>query len=46
MKEMNSKTQEWWINELKAAHKGKTKRSIIKKYIRKVNNKYKKMINN
>lgn len=45
MKEMNSKTQEWWINELKAAHKGKTKRSIIKKYISEtVNNKYKKKV--
>ena len=32
MKEMNSKTPEWWQNEIKTAHKGKTKRSIIKKY--------------
>ena len=32
MKEMNSKPPEWWQNEIKTAHKGKTKRSIIKKY--------------
>ena len=45
MKEMNSKTQEWWMNELKSAHKGKTKRSVVKKYIKEtLDNKYKKKI--
>ncbi len=31
MNDMNSKSPEWWENEIKTAHKGKTKRSIIKK---------------
>lgn len=45
MKEMNSKSAEWWMNELKLAHKGKTKRSIVKKYVKEtLDNKYKKKI--
>ena len=31
MKAMSSKSTEWWENEIKVAHKGKTKRSIVKK---------------
>ena len=43
MKEMNSKTPEWWQNEIKTAHKGKTKRSIVKKYTQEtLNNRYRK----
>ncbi len=43
MKEMTSKTSEWWENEIKMAHKGKTKRSIIKKYTKEtMDNKYRK----
>ena len=33
MDDMNSKSMEWWQNEIKTAHKGKTKRSIVKKYM-------------
>jgi hypothetical protein len=43
MEEMNSKTPDWWQNEIKIAHKGKTKRSVVKKYIKEtVDNKYRK----
>jgi hypothetical protein len=41
MNDMNSKSPEWWENEIKTAHKGKTKRSIIKKYTQEtMDNKY------
>ena len=43
MDDMNSKSMEWWQNEIKTAHKGKTKRSIVKKYMQEgTNNKYRK----
>ena len=43
MDDMNSKSVEWWENEIKTAHKGKTKRSIVKKYTQEtMNNKYRK----
>lgn len=43
MKEMNSKSTEWWENEIKTAHKGKTKKSMVKKYTQEtMNNKYRK----
>jgi hypothetical protein len=43
MKDMASKPLEWWQNEMKVAHKGKTKRSIIKKYSQEtMDNKYRK----
>lgn len=32
MDAMMSKPQNWWVEDVKAAHKGKTKRSIVKKY--------------
>ena len=41
MKDMSSKPTEWWENEIKVAHKGKTKRSIVKKYTQQtMDNKY------
>ena len=43
MDEMNSKSQEWWTNYIRSAHKGKTKRSIVKKYVNEtMSNKYRK----
>tara|TARA_B100001057_G_scaffold491838_1_gene582962 strand:+ start:605 stop:1420 length:816 start_codon:yes stop_codon:yes gene_type:complete len=43
MKQMNSKPVEWWKNEIKSAHKGKTKRAVVKKYIQEtLDNKYRK----
>jgi len=46
MDEMYSKDNDWWVSEINAAHKGKTKRAIIKKYIEEtMNNKYRKSSN-
>ena len=43
MNAMSSKAAEWWENEIKVAHKGKTKRSIVKKYTQQtMDNKYRK----
>ena len=43
MKEMNSKTVDWWKNEIKVAHKGKTRRATVKKYTEEtMENKYRK----
>ena len=43
MKEMNSRPVEWWENEIKSAHKGKTKRSVVKKYTKEtLENRYRK----
>ena len=41
MDAMFSNPPEWYVNEIRTAHKGKTKRSIIKKYTREtMDNKY------
>ena len=41
MESMNNKPQSWWVDYMKKAHKGKTKRSVIKKYTNEtINNKY------
>lgn len=41
MDQMMSKSSDWYVGEINKAHKGKTKRSTIKKYIREtLNNKY------
>ena len=43
MDEMSSKSTKWWSSYIKIAHKGKTKRSVIKKYTKEsLNNKYRK----
>ena len=43
MTDMLSKSVDWWTNEIKVAHKGKTKRSLIRKYIKEtIENKYRK----
>jgi len=43
MDKMNSKDAEWWNKYIKSAHKGKTKRSVIKKYLKETtDNKYRK----
>ena len=43
MEEMQSKTADWWLDYIAAAHKGKTKRSVIKKYVKEAQeNKYRK----
>ena len=41
MESLNNKPQSWWVDYMKMAHKGKTKKSVIKKYSNEtVNNKY------
>lgn len=41
MDEMMSKPEQWWVKDVQVAHKGKTKRSIVKKYTKEtLENKY------
>ena len=41
MEAVNSKPQGWWVDYVKAAHKGKTKNKVVKNYIAEtMNNKY------
>tara|TARA_A100001015_G_scaffold78838_1_gene87505 strand:- start:201 stop:1064 length:864 start_codon:yes stop_codon:yes gene_type:complete len=43
MEEMQSKSVDWWLDYIASVHKGKTKRSVIKKYIKETqDNKYRK----
>ena len=43
MNSLNERNSDWWVSMVKEAHKGITKKSIVKKYIKEtLNNKYRK----